>query len=228
VATVAVWLATAAAKPATAAHPKMVIKSGRLVLPIRITSPKVAHSNIEPDWQQIPRLGDQPLQRKGNPRMRQMRVDIILTVDNGHIENQLSTLYLIANNSTPCTLGNMGSLEQGFWWITAMPITSETREFGTNRITRATVALTFTMAALNSYQLPTATSAKPIKPTPTGSTTHAPTPTRPKTYTVKSGDTLTAIAARFYGDPDKYAAIAAANKIRNPNLIYPGQRLTLP
>lgn len=44
-------------------------------------------------------------------------------------------------------------------------------------------------------------------------------------YVVKSGDSLSAIGAR-YGV--SYQAIAAANGIANPNLIYPGQRLTIP
>jgi putative chitinase len=46
-----------------------------------------------------------------------------------------------------------------------------------------------------------------------------------QTYTVRSGDTLSAIAARF---GTTYGAIAAANGIANPNLIYPGQRLSIP
>lgn len=51
-----------------------------------------------------------------------------------------------------------------------------------------------------------------------------------KTYTVKKGDTLWAIAARYYGKGSEYAKIYEANgdKISNPNLIYPGQVLTLP
>ena len=44
-------------------------------------------------------------------------------------------------------------------------------------------------------------------------------------YTVRSGDTLSAIGARF---GVSYQAIASANGIANPNLIYPGQRLTIP
>jgi LysM repeat protein len=44
-------------------------------------------------------------------------------------------------------------------------------------------------------------------------------------YTVRAGDTLSAIGARF---GVSYQAIAAANGIENPNLIYPGQRLTIP
>ena len=51
-----------------------------------------------------------------------------------------------------------------------------------------------------------------------------------KTYTVKKGDSLWAIAAKFYGKGSEYSKIASANtdKISNPNLIYPGQVLTLP
>ncbi len=49
-----------------------------------------------------------------------------------------------------------------------------------------------------------------------------------RTYTVVSGDTLWAIAERFYGDGNKYQAIADASGIPNPDLIYPGQVLTIP
>ena len=44
-------------------------------------------------------------------------------------------------------------------------------------------------------------------------------------YTVRSGDTLSAIASR-YGTT--VAKLASTNNIKNPNLIYPGQRLVLP
>lgn len=51
-----------------------------------------------------------------------------------------------------------------------------------------------------------------------------------KNYTVKRGDCLWNIAKRFYGNGAKYTTIYNANrsKIRNPNLIYPGQVLWIP
>lgn len=51
-----------------------------------------------------------------------------------------------------------------------------------------------------------------------------------KTYTVKSGDCLWNIAKKFYGNGAQYTKIYNANKgkIKNPNLIYPGQVLTIP
>ncbi|HZS21899.1 MAG TPA: LysM peptidoglycan-binding domain-containing protein, partial [Pseudonocardiaceae bacterium] len=47
-------------------------------------------------------------------------------------------------------------------------------------------------------------------------------------YTVVSGDTLWAIAERFYGDGSQYPKIASANGIANPDLIMVGQQLTIP
>lgn len=47
-------------------------------------------------------------------------------------------------------------------------------------------------------------------------------------YTVEPGDTLSAIARRFYGDGNAYPKIAEANNIANPDLIHPGQQLVIP
>jgi LysM repeat protein len=55
-----------------------------------------------------------------------------------------------------------------------------------------------------------------------------PPPPAPRTYTVVSGDTLWAIAERFYGDGNKYHQIAEASGIANPDLIHPGQVVTIP
>lgn len=55
-----------------------------------------------------------------------------------------------------------------------------------------------------------------------------------KTYTVKKGDCLWAIAAKFYGDGSQYKKIQAASQDviakhgSNPNMIWPGDVLTIP
>ena len=54
---------------------------------------------------------------------------------------------------------------------------------------------------------------------------------KPKTYTVKSGDCLWNIAKALYGNGADYTKIYNANKGtigKNPNLIYPGQTFTIP
>ena len=61
--------------------------------------------------------------------------------------------------------------------------------------------------------------------------TTAPKPaTTSRTYTVKRGDCLWNIAKKYYGKGNQYTKIYNANrdKIKNPNLIYPGQVLTIP
>lgn len=53
----------------------------------------------------------------------------------------------------------------------------------------------------------------------------------PQTYTVKSGDCLWNIAKKLLGNGADYSKIYEANKSTiggNPNLIYPGQVLTIP
>lgn len=51
-----------------------------------------------------------------------------------------------------------------------------------------------------------------------------------RTYTIERGDTLSAIAQRFYGKAKYWRQIHAANsaEIDNPDRIFPGQVITLP
>ncbi|HKH44693.1 MAG TPA: peptidoglycan-binding protein LysM [Thermoanaerobaculia bacterium] len=51
-----------------------------------------------------------------------------------------------------------------------------------------------------------------------------------KYYEVKKGDTLSKIAKEHYGDANKYPVIFEANKpmLKDPDEIYPGQRLRIP
>ena len=49
-------------------------------------------------------------------------------------------------------------------------------------------------------------------------------------YEVVSGDNLTKIAKKFYGDGNKWKQIFEANRdtVKNPDLIHPGQVLKIP
>jgi LysM repeat protein len=49
-----------------------------------------------------------------------------------------------------------------------------------------------------------------------------------KAYVVKQGDTLSAIAARFYEDATKWRPIALANELIDPRAIRPGQEIQVP
>jgi nucleoid-associated protein YgaU len=82
---------------------------------------------------------------------------------------------------------------------------------------------------------------KPPKPRPDfsdvqsgGSSTARPAGPGPgieqRTYTVVSGDNLSKIAKKLYGNAKLWRRIFEANKdtIENPDLIYPGQVLKIP
>lgn len=68
----------------------------------------------------------------------------------------------------------------------------------------------------------------PVEPAAPAAPPPPPPPPAPRTHTVVSGDTLWAIAEKFYGDGNKYQVIADASGIANPDLIHPGQVLTIP
>lgn len=66
---------------------------------------------------------------------------------------------------------------------------------------------------------------------PKRETNNSPAPAAAQTYTVVKGDCLWNIAKKFYGNGSKYTVIYNANKGvigGKPNLIYPGQVLTIP
>jgi nucleoid-associated protein YgaU len=54
--------------------------------------------------------------------------------------------------------------------------------------------------------------------------------TATKVYVVKSGDSLSKIAKSEYGDANAWPKIFEANKdiLKDPNKIYPGQKLKIP
>ena len=72
------------------------------------------------------------------------------------------------------------------------------------------------------------TAAEPPRATPPAD--FGPIGTAGQSYTVVSGDSLSKIAKRFYGDASQWPRIHEANRdqISNPDLIHPGQQLKIP
>ncbi|MCX7772781.1 MAG: LysM peptidoglycan-binding domain-containing protein [Clostridia bacterium] len=70
----------------------------------------------------------------------------------------------------------------------------------------------------------------PIQTSSTGNKTRSTekTSVTVQTYTVKSGDTLSSICRKYYGDPSLSLKLAKHNNIKNVNLIYAGNVIKLP
>jgi NitT/TauT family transport system substrate-binding protein len=74
-------------------------------------------------------------------------------------------------------------------------------------------------------QIPALTEKQPIT-----QNTAKPTATATQVYIVKSGDTLSKLAERFYNSVSKWEKIYEANRdtLKNPNYIFIGMKLTIP
>ena len=63
-----------------------------------------------------------------------------------------------------------------------------------------------------------------------GSNVQKPAAPSQRDYTIQSGDSLSKIARQFYGNANDWQKIYEANKdkIKDPNMIYPGQKIIIP
>ena len=73
-------------------------------------------------------------------------------------------------------------------------------------------------------------STEPVAPVNPTSIPTPPASHELRTYTVVSGDNLSAIAKKLYGKSSKWKAIFEANRdtVKDPDLIRPGQVLKIP
>lgn len=122
------------------------------------------------------------------------------------LTKDINTLVLIQSYSVTEKAGEEGDKYVSFELI-------EYKEYS-KKVTKIT----------NVQKKPRVVPAVPAPPAP------KPAQTTVRTYTIVSGDTLWAIAKKYYGNGAQYTKIYEANKniISNPNLIYPGQKVVIP
>lgn len=135
---------------------------------------------------------------------RQKKVPVRFIASNG-VGEDINTLVLIEELTITEKAGEEGDKHVSFKLL-------EYREFGKKAV------------VVKSTPTATTGTAKKEKPAP------AVNPKSNQTYVVQTGDTLWGIAKKIYGNGAQYTKIFNANrdKIKNPNLIYPGQKLVIP
>lgn len=212
-------------------HPRVTITVGNLSLTLPITSPRSEHDRLAADWVEIPRPGQRPLLRNAGGQLRRMTIDVIFKnyrVGGGPVERDLLALAKLSRRGKPLRV-SYGPFEAGLWRLTDITIRSTKRALKTNHIKLAEVRLQFT-EAFEETRKPTAAQrpAETEAPGPPAAGAGGKPSPKTQTHVVKKGETLSRIALDHCGNANLWPKIATANKIRNPNRIFPGQKLTIP
>lgn len=209
-----------------AKHPKAKLRttSGiEFVFPFAPTT--VEHGGLAAVFSTLERPGRKPLLRQSGQPIRTLTFTGLLAgMDHQtSIEGHIALLRRIAATGHRVTF-TYGPLESGTWRVTDLIFTVERRQHGTNHATRATYTLTLVEAVDDTPSTgPTTGGAKR-----TTTTTSKKAKPAARKHTVKRGETLAKIAARYYGNANLWRKIATANKVRDPRKVKIGQRLTIP
>lgn len=121
------------------------------------------------------------------------------------------------------TLQGLGSKLSGLYFVESVEHTFDSSGY-TQQIT-----VSRSWKGESMKNTPVSTTSTPSTPPKTDKPVVTPT-VQTRTYTIKKGDTLWAIAKKYYGKGSDYTKIFNANKdkIKDPNKIYPGQVITIP
>lgn len=185
--------------------------------------------NVSANFAEHLRPQDNPVLEFTSLGAPEYSMTIILSANLGYSpENEYSKLYsmLKSGNAQEFVLGGrkQGSYK---WCITSLSSDIE-KIFRDGRIVEIKTSVTMKETAQSSVSAGKFAFSRSKKYK--GSTDATPAATGGSTYTVKKGDCLWKIAQQFYGKGSQYSKIFNSNKdkIKNANLIYPGQVLTIP
>lgn len=198
-------------------HPHVTVTSTAGTVMLGATDEKVEYSGLGSSWVEIPRPGDNSLLRRaGRNRLRAQVTTMLIDGYGGlTVHEQLLVLDRIAASTATCGV-SYAEMAQHRWQLIEARLSTIDRASITNRTKHADVTLTFLVVV--DEQL---TVAKSRKATPASDKGKV----KRHTVVVRKGDTLAKIAAREYGNANRWPEIAKLNGIRNPRSIRVGQKL---
>jgi hypothetical protein len=236
--------------------PKVNLAAGGLVVTFDVVpAADQDFTNLGSLWNEDDRPGKMPLLQYAGEQLAKMRWRVLLG-DNPDesIERKLAALRNIATRGERISLYRNGSgtafslARRGGWTITSMDWRIKRRRWPDDAISQVEMDLEFTewspIEALNRSRspgtlwgkLPSGGASTPTTPGTVPNRTGtiadalsgvARTPTV-RRHTVRAGETLSAIAAKYYGTAALWPRIADANGIRDPRKLQVGQILTIP
>lgn len=201
--------------------------TGTLALTAPYAPQEIQYDGFAQNWQTAERSGNTPLLLRQGALLKTMKFTLTFASPNPFDiqTGQFAALAALAATSER-VLVRYGPGEAGLWRITACTMASVRRHPDTNEITNMTASITVTQAS------DAAPAVGPINPPapPAPPQSSSGSPPAPRSYVVVRGDCLWNIAKRFYGSGPLWPRIYDANRnqIKNPNLIYPGQRFVIP
>lgn len=199
-------------------------ESGSVRVDIPFAPREIEYNGLAADWATVERPGSVPLLLRSQQPLDTLAFSVMLVEPRDRHWPQTAaynSLVTLARQSER-VLVRYGPSEAGLWRITDLGVGSTQRHPQTNEMTRAVVSLTLTRASDPAAAVgPVSGGAKPPAPAP-------PAPQR--VHVVVKGDCLWNIAKKFYGNGSLWPRIFDANRgqIKNPDLIYPGQRFVIP
>lgn len=212
-------------------HIKMqIVAEGGVAFEVPYAPRQSTLDGIVPNFAEVERGGREPLLLRsgGNLLTHDFELALGYPDPDVSIESELTALRAIAESGSRVMVALDPSTSKYRWRITKFAQETTARQHGTNDPTRAVVTMTLTEAA---------DPVVAVGPVTGGHSTGGKggkggkddDKKRPKTYTMKKGDTLQSVAKRFYGSASFWDEIAKANKIRNvKKQVKVGLKLTLP
>lgn len=222
-----------AAEELSKPHPKMtIVPEGGAPFEVPYAPREMSLDGVAPVYSTTDRGGRKPLLLRSGDGLRQVTFDLIFAFPdpNQSVEKQLHKMRALARSGARLKVNLDHTTASNLWRLTGFTQQVVLRQHGTNEPTRASVSITLQEAVdpvVNVGPLTGGAKKPPAAPAKAGGGAGGGK-SAPRTHTVAKGDTLSGIALKYYGKASAYPKIADANKIKNPNLIRPGQKLIIP
>lgn len=198
-------------------------EDGRIVMSVAYAPRGQTFTNNGRQWVQLDRPGRAPLLSENGPQLVVQTFDLYLGSKDSDVscEPQIQLVKQLARTRTRLVI-SYGPMDGGLWRMTSCTVNAVNRTEDTNEITQATANVEFTQASDEQVQ------TGPVNGGHNSGNTNA---NLPLWYTVKKGDTLHKLSAKYYGTPKWWRYLADKNDIKKPKEngdLKPGKRLRIP
>lgn len=183
------------------------------------------HEGDTPTFVRLARPGRRPLIRRAGGHSRTLVFSAVIAKADpqASVEPQIQEIRRIGRHGNRVLAVSIGQLAGGWWRVESLRVTTEARQHGTNRATRATV----TVSMVEDYNVRPKIGRTAVRPPAPKPKPRPPAPTT-RVHVVKKGDTLWELSRKYLGDPYRWKEIARRNGVKDPRRLQIGHRLTIP